>query len=174
MERVALQNLIDWNNNPRRKPLIVWGARQVGKTYLVQELFAEQVYKNKYLYIDFKKEDEIRSFCHETANAEKIIEYISLRKGKIIDENAKYGNSFINNLSVELKINFPNMKGFSERNLKYMRKFVDEYQDEKFLQEVLAKITWYHNVILMEQENLITTSCKTIKINKSSVQNTEL
>lgn len=35
MERVALQNLIDWNNNPRRKPLIVWGARQVGKTYLV-------------------------------------------------------------------------------------------------------------------------------------------
>lgn len=87
MKRVALQNLIDWNNNPRRKPLIVWGARQVGKTYLVQELFAEQFYKNKYLYIDFKKEDEIRSFCHETANAEKIIEYISLRKGKIIDEN---------------------------------------------------------------------------------------
>ena len=87
MERVALQNLIDWNNNPRRKPLIVWGARQVGKTYLVQELFAEQFYKNKYLYIDFKKEDEIRSFCHETVNAEKIIEYISLRKGKIIDEN---------------------------------------------------------------------------------------
>lgn len=109
---------------------------------------------------------------YKSANIRTLALYSYL--GKIIDENAKYGNSFINNLSVELKINFPNMKGFSERNLKYMRKFVDEYQDEKFLQEVLAKITWYHNVILMEQENLITTSCKTIKINKSSVQNTEL
>ena len=69
---------------------------------------------------------------------------------------------------------FPEIKVFYVRNLKYMRKFVDEYQDEKFLQEVLAKITWYHNAILMEQENLITASCKTIKINKSSVQNTGL
>ena len=58
---------------------------------------------------------------------------------------------------------FPEIKIFSVRNLKYMRKFVDEYQDEKFLQEVLAKITWYHNAILMEQENLITASCKSIK-----------
>ena len=41
MERIALQNLIDWNNNKRKKPLIVWGARQVGKTYLVLEIFAK-------------------------------------------------------------------------------------------------------------------------------------
>ena len=34
MERIALQKLIDWNNSKRRKPLIVWGARQVGKTIL--------------------------------------------------------------------------------------------------------------------------------------------
>ena len=46
MERIALQKLIDWNNNKRRKPLIVWGARQVGKTYLVQEIFAKTYYKN--------------------------------------------------------------------------------------------------------------------------------
>ena len=87
MERIALQKLIDWNGNKRKKPLIVWGARQVGKTYLVEELFAKKYYKNNYIYIDCKKEDEIREFCSETANAEKIIEYISLRKGKQI--NAK-------------------------------------------------------------------------------------
>lgn len=85
MERIALQKLIDWNNNKRKKPLIVWGARQVGKTYLVQELFAETFYKNNYIYVDCKKEDEIREFCCTTANAEKIIEYISLRKGKQIN-----------------------------------------------------------------------------------------
>lgn len=86
MERIALQKLIDWNNNKRKKPLIVWGARQVGKTFLVEELFAKKYYKNSYIYIDCKKEDEIREFCSKTANAEKIIEYISLRKGKQINE----------------------------------------------------------------------------------------
>ncbi len=86
MERIALQKLIDWDNNKRKKPLIIWGARQVGKTYLVEELFAKDFYKNNYIYIDCKKEDEIREFCSKTANAEKIIEYISLRKGKQINE----------------------------------------------------------------------------------------
>lgn len=86
MERIALQKLIDWNDNKRKKPLIVWGARQVGKTYLVEELFAKKYYKNNYIYVDCKKEDEIREFCSRTANAEKIIEYISLRKGRQINE----------------------------------------------------------------------------------------
>ena len=86
MERIALQKLIDWNDNKRKKPMIVWGARQVGKTYLVEELFAKKYYKNNYIYVDCKKEDEIREFCSKTANAEKIIEYISLRKGKQINE----------------------------------------------------------------------------------------
>lgn len=86
MERNASQNLIAWNNNKNRKPLIVYGARQVGKTYLIVELFAKRFYKNNYIYIDFKIEDEIRDFCSKTANAGKIIEYISLRFGKQINE----------------------------------------------------------------------------------------
>ena len=86
MERTAIQKLIKWNNSKRRKPLIVWGARQVGKTYLIKKLFAEQYYKNNYIYVDFKIEDEINEFCSKTANADKIIEYISLFKGKQITE----------------------------------------------------------------------------------------
>lgn len=86
MERNALQDLIEWNNNKRRKPLIVWGARQVGKTYLIKDIFAETYYKNHYIYVDCKIEDEIRAFCSQTANAEKIIEYISLLKGTQINE----------------------------------------------------------------------------------------
>ena len=87
MKRNALQKLIEWNNNKRKKPMIVWGARQVGKTYLVKNIFAETYYKDNYIYIDCKIEDEIRDFCTKTANAKKIIEYISLLKGKQIDEN---------------------------------------------------------------------------------------
>ena len=87
MERIALQKLLAWNNDPRKKPLIVWGARQVGKTYLVKELFANTYYRDNYIYIDCKKEDEVREFCSHTANAEKIIEYLSLLKGKQITEH---------------------------------------------------------------------------------------
>lgn len=86
MERNATQKLIEWNSNKRKKPLIVWGARQVGKTYLVKDIFAETYYKDNYIYIDCKIEDEIKDFCSKTANAEKIIEYISLFKGKQITE----------------------------------------------------------------------------------------
>ncbi len=87
MERSAMQKLIDWKCHPKRKPLIVWGARQVGKTYLVRTLFAEKYYPGSYLYIDCKIEDEITDFCQKTANAAKIIEYISLFKGRPIHEN---------------------------------------------------------------------------------------
>ena len=87
MKRNALQKLIEWNNSKRKKPMIVWGARQVGKTYLVKDIFAETYYKDNYIYIDCKIEDEVRGFCTKTANAKKIIEYISLLKGKQIDEN---------------------------------------------------------------------------------------
>jgi putative ATPase len=86
VERTALQKLADWDSNKRKKPLIVWGARQVGKTYLILELFAKKYYPNRYIYVDCKKEDEIRDFCSGTANAEKIIEYISLRKGQQLNE----------------------------------------------------------------------------------------
>lgn len=87
MKRNAMNNLVEWKNNPRRKPLIVWGARQVGKTYLVKDLFATEYYSNSFIYVDFKKEDGIRDFCFSNTNPEKIMEYISLTKGKKIDEN---------------------------------------------------------------------------------------
>ena len=86
MDRNAMQELIQWNEKKRRKPLVVWGARQVGKTYLIKDLFAQKYYAGSYIYVDCKKEDEIREFCSPTANAEKIIEYISLRKGQKITE----------------------------------------------------------------------------------------
>ncbi len=45
MRRKYLNDLIEWMNDPRRKPLMVWGARQVGKSYLIEELFAKEYFK---------------------------------------------------------------------------------------------------------------------------------
>ena len=63
--------------------------------------------------------------------------------GKIILENTQWGNKFIDNLSMDLKMEFPEIKGFSVRNLKYMRKFAEEYPDFEFVQEVLAQIIFF-------------------------------
>jgi predicted nuclease of restriction endonuclease-like (RecB) superfamily len=43
------------------------------------------------------------------------------------------------------------MKGFSTRNLKYMRKFAGDYPDFQIVQVLLAQITWYHNITLLDK-----------------------
>ena len=48
MLRNATNLLTKWNARKNRKPLIVWGARQVGKTYLVKDIFADEYYSNSY------------------------------------------------------------------------------------------------------------------------------
>lgn len=62
-----------------------------------------------------------------------------------------WGAKVVDRLSVDLRREFPEMKGFSPRNLKYMRAFADAYSDETFVQEVLAQITWYHNITLLSK-----------------------
>ncbi len=57
----------------------------------------------------------------------------------------------IDRLSVDLKDEFPEMNGFSARNLKYMRKFAENWPDVSIVQEVLAQISWYHNLALLEK-----------------------
>lgn len=49
MERLKLNELKEWYLNKRRKPLVVWVARQVGKTYLVKTLFAQREFKNNFV-----------------------------------------------------------------------------------------------------------------------------
>ena len=87
MERKALEELIKWKDDKYRKPLMVWGGRQTGKTYLIRDIFARRYFPDNYIYVDFKVEDEIRDFCNSTASAAKIIEFISLFKEKRIDKN---------------------------------------------------------------------------------------
>ena len=81
MERIKIKELEKWLKSSYRKPLIVWGARQVGKTYLVKELFAKR-YFNDFIYIDLKKDDQARSFFSTTSDADKYITYIETRFGK--------------------------------------------------------------------------------------------
>ena len=71
--------------------------------------------------------------------------------GKILNDNFKYGNKFIDFISQELKNEFPNTKGFSVRNLKYMKKFYLEYKDNKVVQRTVAQLPWRHNIVLISK-----------------------
>jgi predicted nuclease of restriction endonuclease-like (RecB) superfamily len=62
-----------------------------------------------------------------------------------------WGARVIDRLSDDLGREFPDIKGLSSRNLKYMRAFAEAYPTRAFVQEVLAQITWYHNITLLEK-----------------------
>lgn len=83
------------------------------------------------------------------ANRELIMLYWNI--GNVINAHNVWGSKFIDNLARDIKLEFPDMTGFSVRNLKYMAKFAKLYADQEIVQEVLAQLSWYHNIALMDK-----------------------
>ncbi len=80
MKRSAYNKLLKWKNSNKRKPLVLQGARQVGKTYLVN-MFGEAEYEN-YIYLNFEQDTNLHSLFDSKLNPEIIINNISLYIGK--------------------------------------------------------------------------------------------
>ena len=85
MERKAMNDLIKWKNSKNRKPLLLYGARQVGKTYLVKE-FGEKYYKN-FAYINFDRNTRMEQLFSGDMNIERIIQGLKLESGVNINAN---------------------------------------------------------------------------------------
>jgi predicted nuclease of restriction endonuclease-like (RecB) superfamily len=62
-----------------------------------------------------------------------------------------YGTRVVDRLAADLRDAFPDMKGFSPRNLKYMRAFAAAWPDRELVQQTAAQVTWYHNLTLLEK-----------------------
>ena len=62
-----------------------------------------------------------------------------------------WGAKVIERLAEDLRLAFPEMKGFSPRNLKYMRAFAQAWPDEAIVQEALAQLPWYHHLALLDK-----------------------
>ena len=82
-------------------------------------------------------------------NRELICLYYDI--GSAINEHKTWGNKFIENLATDIRLAFPEAKGYSVRNLKYMAKFAATYPDREFVQTVSAQIPWSHNVAIMDK-----------------------
>ena len=85
MQRFIMEKLIDWKNDKNRKPLILKGARQVGKTYILQE-FGANYYENT-AYFNFDHDYGLAELFLNTKDPKRIIEQLSLAAGKKINPN---------------------------------------------------------------------------------------
>ncbi|MBQ2823058.1 MAG: DUF1016 family protein [Oscillospiraceae bacterium] len=112
------------------------------------------VNSNEYLEIVNNIKSNIRSAQYKAAvaaNRELILLYWNI--GKIINDHKSWGSKFVENLARDIKLDFPDMKGFSVRNLKYMSKLAATYDDTEFVQQVVAQIPWGHNVVVLDKIN---------------------
>ena len=85
-------------------------------------------------------------------NRELVLLYWQIGRD-ILDRQAEqgWGAKVIERLAHDLRSAFPQMKGFSPRNLKYMRTFAHTWTDIEFVQEVLAQLPWYHQLALLDK-----------------------
>ena len=96
------------------------------------------------------------------ANTDMLLLYHDI--GCVINEHKSWGNKFIDNLATDIRIAFPESKGYSVRNLKYMAKFAEIYPDREFVQTVSAQIPWSHNIAILEkvkdqQQRMMVSQC---------------
>ena len=85
MKRNALESLIRWESSEDRKPMVLKGARQVGKTWLMKE-FGRLAY-DSFVYFNFDEEEELKSIFEANKNPQRIVELLSLIAGeKILPE----------------------------------------------------------------------------------------
>ena len=82
MQRDVYKKIIRWNNSSKRKPLILMGARQVGKTWLM-DAFANEFYPDSYVKIDLQRDDLLRDHIdHSNIDPKTIIDLIQMSTGK--------------------------------------------------------------------------------------------
>ena len=99
-----------------------------------------------------RRVSEARLRASLSVNRELVMLYWHIGRDVLLRQQAEgWGSKVIDRLAADMKSAFPEMKGFSPRNLKYMRAFAEAWPEVEFVQEVLAQITWYHNLTLLEK-----------------------
>ena len=85
-------------------------------------------------------------------NSELVLLYWGLGRDILTRQKKEgWGAQVIDRLSADPRAAFPEMQGFSPRNLKYMRSFAAAWTDKAIVQAPLAQLTWYHHVALLEK-----------------------
>jgi predicted nuclease of restriction endonuclease-like (RecB) superfamily len=87
-----------------------------------------------------------------SVNQEMVVLYWQIGKEILMRQQQEgWGAKVIDQLAKDLKREFPDVRGFSSRNLKYMRAFAEAYPDEQIVQQAAAQIPWFHNCVLLDK-----------------------
>lgn len=89
--------------------------------------------------------------CRASVSVNSEIMKTNIFIGNVIIRNSEWGNKFVENLSKDMKMRFPSAKGYSVRNLKYMKKFAQTFTEDDVDEYGLGRITWSHHQILMSK-----------------------
>jgi len=85
-------------------------------------------------------------------NQELVLLYWQIGQGILERQtHQRWGSKVVDKLAHDLRTAFPDMQGFSPRNLKYMRAFAQAWPDTDFVQAVLAQLPWYHQLALLDK-----------------------
>ena len=128
---------------PTEKPSRINTHRE-GKSVLINT--------SEYISIVKKIKHEISDAQYRATmhvNADMLLLYYDI--GCIINAHKSWGNKFIDNLATDIRISYPECKGYSVRNLQYMAKFAIRFPERQIVQGALAQITWYHHIALLEK-----------------------
>ena len=113
------------------------------------KMILDQEYKK--LFLELKARVTVSRYRAAVKVNNELIKLYHYIGDIILQSQAKegWGAKIINQLSMDLRAEFPDMKGFSSQNLKYMRKFAEEYSQDEIGQQAVDRIPWGHIVLLM-------------------------
>lgn len=127
----------------------------LGKVNLI-EFMADKLFKSDdYTALLQSLKERIRTTqvrASLAVNRELILLYWQIGHEILLRQQQQgWGAKVVNQLAKDLQQEFPEMKGFSPRNLKYMRAFAEAYPDQQMVQQAAAQIPWFHNCVLIEK-----------------------
>ena len=85
MKRTIMKELLDWKNSKRRKPLVLRGARQVGKTWVLEEF--GRTFKDGFVRFNFDKNPEFAHFFQTTKDVRRILQNLAMASGQRITKD---------------------------------------------------------------------------------------
>lgn len=117
MERLVMSHLVDWKNSKYRKPLLLKGVRQVGKTWILKE-FAKRHYKN-IAYFNFDENPEYKQFFENTKDVDRILQNLLLASGERLTWNSPQDTLIVFDEIQECPNAINTLKYFSENTPHY-------------------------------------------------------
>lgn len=146
---------LGYKKTPAIRPIVV-SLFLSCKTFIlfITQILIMNISENTYTNFLSDIKDRIRKSQYEAAkvvNTEMIRLYWDIGRRILEKQKDGWGKSVVENLSKDIQMEFPGIKGFSTSNLWYMKQFYEEYHDNEILQPLVGEISWAKHLVIMSK-----------------------